>query len=270
MNHEIINRNGLKIAIRVDGDKTESGKLAFVAHGMKGTMDQPHIEAFTRSFVTNDFRVVRFDATHSVGQSDGRFEDVTYDSYVSDLEDVISWARTQSWFTTPFALCGHSMGAQSTSWYAEHHPHEVSLLLPMAPTVNFELHTATMTPAYLEKWQRNGHKTFTSTKYPGKKFQIPWLYEESLKRFDILPKANRLTMPVLIVVGSRDSPCPPHHQKIFMDHIASDDKSLKVVEGLEHSYRDHHTNEVGMGLEEVESIVTEWIRTTDQAHRSRA
>lgn len=261
-NHTILNRAGLKVVVQVDDDTAEPSKLVFIAHGMKGTMDQPHIDAFARAFVANGYRVVRFDATHSIGQSDGAFEDVTYDSYIHDLEDVIEWAKKQDWFVSPFVLCGHSMGAQSTTWYAENHPQNVSMLLPMAPTINFDLHTATMTPEYLADWKKSGFQVFTSSKFPGKKFSIPWAYEESLKRYDILPKAGRLAMPILIIVGSEDAPCPPKHQQVFIDRIASSNKTLIIVDGLQHSYLNDKTNQVDEGLKEVETIMTGWIRTT--------
>ena len=114
----IKNRHGLKLVIGVDAPKDPKG-LVFIAHGQGGSMAQVHIQAFGQAFFENDYRVVYFDATHSLGESEGDIIDVTYNNYVEDLEDVINWARTQDWYQQPFALCGQSMGAQSTAWYAE-------------------------------------------------------------------------------------------------------------------------------------------------------
>jgi len=151
----IKNRHGLKLVIQVD-EPAEPKHLVFIAHGQGGFIEQVHITAFAEAFLANNYRVVRFDATHAIGASGGDLEDVTYDSYIEDLEDVINWARAQDWFQQPFALCGHSMGAQSTAWYAEHHPEEISLLAPIAPTINFDLWMKTIAPDYVSKWQQLG------------------------------------------------------------------------------------------------------------------
>src|SRR5581483_9228814 len=127
----IKNRHGLKLVIQVDVPK-HPVSLAFIAHGQGGFIEQKHIQAFTEAFLENDFRVVRFDATNSIGESGGKMENVTTTNYIEDLEDVINWARKQPWFQAPFALAGHSMGGMSTALYAESHPDEVLCLAPIS------------------------------------------------------------------------------------------------------------------------------------------
>lgn len=254
----IINRNGLKLVVQVESEPNAS-KLVFIAHGQSGFIEQVHIEAFAQSFLANGYRVVRFDATHGLGESDGDLYDVTYDSYISDLEDVINWARQQSWFVEPFALCGHSMGAQSTTWFAQHNPNQVSMLLPMAPVINYDLHSKTIPEKELESWKRTGVKEEVSIGKPGVVKRIGWGVEESLKKFDILPLAHELTMPVFMIVGSDDEPCPPKHQEIFMQQVASPKKQLTILDGLQHSYRDAETKRYDDGIKKVQSLMTEWI-----------
>lgn len=258
----ILNRRGLNVRVQIDGPE-RSSKLVFIAHGQGGYLGQIHINAFAESFLANGYKVVRFDATHALGESDGELHDVTYDTYVSDLEDVIEWAKNQVWFVSPFALCGHSMGAQSTTWYAEYHPEEVSLLLPMAPVVNYELHASTMTADFLSDWQQKGYKEMASRSKPGVVKRIGWAVEESLKKFDILPLASKLQMPVFMIVGSEDEPCPPKHQRVFINLVGSQKKELIVLEGLEHSYRDAKTGEYGLGVERVQALMTDWLKSLE-------
>jgi len=258
MKHETKNRSGLKLVIQVDEPENPKG-LVFIMHGMSGFKEQYHIVAFKEAFLENNYRVVRFDATNALGESDGDMMNVTYDNYISDLEDVIEWARSQVWFQQPFALCGHSMGAQSTAWYAAHHPEEVSLLVPMAPPINYELYSATMDKNELREWRSNGFKLSNSRSKPGITKQVGWGVVESIKKFDLLPFANRLSMPVLDIVGSEDEPCPPAHQEIFMNHVGSEDKKLVVVPGLEHSYRNASTGRADDGLDTIKDTLKEWL-----------
>ena len=80
----IENRRGLKLVIQVDTPENSSN-LVFIAHGQGGFMEQIHITAFTEAFLDNNYRVVRFDATHALGESEGDIIDVTYYSYIEDL-----------------------------------------------------------------------------------------------------------------------------------------------------------------------------------------
>jgi len=256
--YTIKNRKGLRLAIQIDVPEQPT-RLVFIAHGQKGSLKQKHIQAFTDAFIENGFRVVRFDATHALGESEGDVQAVTYDTYISDLEDVIDWARTQYWFTVPFALCGHSMGAQSTAWYAEQHPEEISLLASMAPTINHDLWSSTRTHEELSTWKNLGYQESIS-RSTGKSVRVGWQVNESLKKFDILAGANRLTMPVLNIVGEFDQPCPLKNQKIFMDAVASPNKTLVMLPGLEHSYRDEATQEYSDNLDKVTKIIDDWLK----------
>lgn len=257
----IKNRHGLKLVIQVD--KPDNPKdLVFVAHGQGGSIVQDHIQAFTDAFLENGFRVVRFDATHSLGESEGDMMDVTYDSYLEDLEDVISWARAQNWFQQPFSLCGQSMGAQSTAWYAEHHPEEIKYLAPIAPTTNYELWVKTLDPEFRKVWQERGYKEEPSRSKPGVIGRVGWGVAESLKRFDLLPLADKLTMPVFFMAGEFDQPCPYKNQKVLFDLIPSKNKKFVKIADAEHSFRNHNTEQHGKELQVAKTALSTWLRST--------
>jgi pimeloyl-ACP methyl ester carboxylesterase len=256
----IKNRRGLKLVIQVDTPDNPTN-LAFVAHGQGGFKQEKHIQAFADAFMENNFRVVRFDATHALGESEGELIDVTYDNYIEDLQDVINWARTQDWFQQPFALCGHSMGAQSTAWYAEHHPEEVLCLAPMAPTINYELYIYTLDPAEKKLWQKQGYIKQASNSRPGLIKTIGWGVNETLKKYDLLPQANNLTMPTLVVVGEFDEPCPPKNQKILIDSLGSDNKKLLIIKNANHNYRNPSTQQYGAELQEAKTALSTWLHS---------
>jgi pimeloyl-ACP methyl ester carboxylesterase len=256
---EIKNRQGLKLVIQVD-IPDEPKELAFVCHGRGGFMYQKHIEAFTQSFLENDFRVVRFDATNNIGESGGDMLNLTYDSYLGDLEDVIGWAKQQLWFQQPFSLCGQSMGAQVVAWYSEHYPAQIKYLAPIAPVVNFELWSKTMPPGYLEKWQKDGFVAEPSRSKPGVVGKTGWGLVESQKRYDLLPMADKLTMPVFFMAGEFDVPCPPKNQQILFDAIPSKNKKFVIIPGTEHSFRNAKAMEYGQELQEAKEALSSWLR----------
>lgn len=258
------NRHGMMISIQVEDVEKPKG-LAFIMHGFKGFKEQPHIRLFAEAFAENGFRVVTFDATNALGESDGQVVDATYGNYISDLEDVIDWARDQEWFMQPFALGGHSMGAQTVSWFAEHHPSEVSLLAPMAPPVNYDLHVYNDRNATraLELKER-GYIIEKSVSKPGVEVKVSWNTTESMKEFDIVPLACNLTMPVLDIVGELDQPCPVSSQKEFFAAIANDDKMLVVMPGLDHNYRNVEKGGYDETFPRIKVIISEWLRNTSE------
>ena len=255
---EIKNRHGLKLVIQVDTPENPKN-LVFIAHGQGGSMAQIHIQAFGQAFLGNNYRVVYFDATHSLGQSEGDLVYVTYDNYIEDLEDVISWARTQDWFQQPFALCGQSMGAQSTAWYAEHHPDEIKLLAPIAPTVNFDLWVGTMEPEFRKQWQERGYKEELSRTL-GVMKRVGWGVAESLKKFDLLPEAGKLRMPVLFMAGEFDKPCPVENQMKVYERIPEGKKKFVKIAGAEHSFRNAETQEYGKEVQAAKEALSSWLR----------
>ena len=256
---EIKNRHGLKIVIQVDTPDNPKS-VVIIEPGQSGTIEQKHITAFAEAFLENDFIVVRLDPTNSLGESGGNLQDVTYDNYYEDLEDVINWAKDQAWFSSPFALCGHSMGAQAVAWYAEHYPDEVSILAPMAPVVNYDLYMTTLDSEELREWQEKGYQESESKSQPGKVKRVGWGVNESLKKYDIVTLAGKLNMPVINIVGDQDQPCPPKHQQIFMDAVASSNKKLIIIPGAQHSYRNVKTDEYGSELPKVQQALTAWLK----------
>lgn len=255
----IKNRHGLKLVIQVDTPANPES-LVFISPGQGGFIEQKHIQVFTDAFLENNFRVVRFDPTHSSGDSEGKIEDVTYTSYTEDLEDVIKWARAQDWFSEPFALCGHSMGAQSTAWYAEHHSSEIKCVVPIAPVVNYDLYMETLDDDYKKDWQEKGYKEMASRSKPGVIKKIGWAVNESLKDYDLLPNVNKLTMPVLFMVGEFDRPCPYENQEIFFDLIPSKNKKIIKIEGVEHSFRNPDGSYSDEKLIEVKDAISDWLK----------
>src|SRR6266498_4249115 len=155
---KIKNRKGQTIVVLLEKAENSKG-LAFVMHGLSGNKEQPHIVKFAEAFKEKGLTVVRFDTTNTFGESDGKYEDATVTNYYEDLEDVISWAKTQPWYRAPFYLAGHSLGGISTVVYAEKHPEEIKGLAPISTVVSGKL--SLETPEYKttwENWKKSGWK----------------------------------------------------------------------------------------------------------------
>lgn len=94
MKTSFINREGKKIVVLIENDSGKNG-LVFIAHGLAGNKEEKHVQAYANAFLSNDYKVIRWDATHTIGESEGSLIGATITNYFQDFEDVIFWAQKQ-------------------------------------------------------------------------------------------------------------------------------------------------------------------------------
>lgn len=249
------NRQGLRLVVALAPVANPKG-LAFLMPGLGGQRQQPHIQTIADAFRELGISVVSFDPTNSFGESDGRYEDATTTNYYHDLEDVISWAAQQPWYREPFYLAGHSLGGLCTALFAEAHPEKVKALAPISPVVSgtLSLEARRRNDAVgLTRWQKTGWDERPSSGVPGLIKRLPWSHMEDRLRYDLLPQASKLTMPVLLVVGELDTPTPPDHVRILYDALPGP-KTFHVISGSPHAFREP------THLAELKAIISDWIK----------
>ncbi len=248
------NRKGQKIAILVERPENPKG-LAFVMHGLGGFKEQAHIETIRKTFLDNGYTTVRFDSTHSLGESDGLYEDATATKYFEDLEDVVNWSKNQDWFRSPFALAGHSLGGLVAGHYAQCYPTVVKALAPIATVVSGKL--SREYHSFKDKqneWKRTGFLITESKSKPGVVKRLKWSYVEDRDKYD-LTAAEKLKMPILMVVGDADESDPYEHQKVLYDALPSEEKELFVIKGAPHTFRSLEH------LKQLSDIFDKWLKS---------
>ncbi|MDO8600452.1 MAG: alpha/beta fold hydrolase [bacterium] len=250
----INNRRGQKISVLIEKSENQRG-LVFVMHGLGGFKEQPHILLYAKAFFENDYTVVRFDTTNSIGESGGAYEDATATNYYEDLEDVIEWTESQSWYQEPFCLASHSLGGMCIALYAERYPEKVKALAPTSTVVSGKL--SMDTHAYrddVREWKKTGWLVQPSTSKPGVIKRLKWSHMEDRLKYDLVPNVHTLTMPVLLIVGEEDLSTPPEHQRLLYENLPGR-KELHIIAGARHTFREKRH------LEEVSKIFNQWIKS---------
>lgn len=249
----IKNRKGQQMAVIVEGEAQER-PLTFVMHGLGGWKEQPHIQTFAQAFLENGFTAVRFDTTNTYGESDGKYEDATTTNYYEDLEDVISWAKIQLWYTEPFSLVGHSLGGICTALYAERHHQKVAGLAPISTCISGKLSMETKKyKSILKSWEKTGWFAYESETVPGRIKRLKWSHMVDRMQYDLLPEAKKLTMPVLLIVGELDDGTPPEHQKLLFD-VLPGPKEMHIIKGAKHTFIEPQH------LVEIKELFDRWIK----------
>jgi pimeloyl-ACP methyl ester carboxylesterase len=249
---KIKNRKHQNIVIIVDKTPKQQG-MVIIMHGLGGFKEQKHIQTFASSFKQSRYTVVFFDTTNTLGESDGDYANATYTNYYQDLEDVISWVKTQSFYQEPFILAGHSLGSYCITLYAEKHPEEIKALAPISTGISGKLMIGATTKDILRNWKKTGWLIQESSSKPGVMKKLKWSFVMNSLKHDILPNANKLTMPVILIVGDKDTSTPVAHQKIFFNKIPGK-KEFHIIKGAPHTFRNKKH------LREIKDILLTWIR----------
>ena len=250
----IKNRKNQNIAVIVEKADKQKG-LAFVMHGSASNKDLAQIKTFAQVFQDNGYTAIRFDTTNSSGESDGNSEDTTFTNYYEDLEDVINWASGQEFYQQPFVLCGHSLGSMCIAYFAEKYPEKVKALAPISTVVSGKLSEENAEFKIIAKdWEEKGVREWSSSTMPGVIKRLKWQHVLDKRKYDLLPEAHKLTMPVLLIVGSQDETTPPDQQKILYEKLPGR-KELNIIKGAQHPFKSEKH------LEEIYQIMDKWIKT---------
>lgn len=233
---ELKNRKDQKIVGILEKPTGETLGTCIVVHGWGGHKNKSSIQAIKNAFLESGFQTFNFDATNAFGESEGEYEKATLGAHAEDFEDVVKWAQEQNWFKGPLALTGHSMGGYASTKYAEDHPEEVAFLVPIAPAVSGKLSEEAHKKYEPEKYKELKEKGYIEkTRTTGEVVRVLWQNVEERKKHDLLPNADKITMPTLLLVGSEDKPCL-EHSKILFDSIPDGNKEMKIIEDASHFF----------------------------------
>jgi pimeloyl-ACP methyl ester carboxylesterase len=202
--------------------------------------------------------VVNFDATNSIGESGGKYENATMQNHYEDLVDVINWTKTQEWYKEPFILVGHSLGGFAVAKYAEEYSKEVKAVFPYAAVFSGEDSFAAYFKFRAEEikdWKEKGWTYRTSNSKPGIEMKLPFSHMEERLKHNLKLNISRLTIPILFVVGENDTSCPPEHQKNFLNLLPKDTKKeMHIIKDAPHTFHDlEHLNHL-------KKILDNWLK----------
>ncbi|MCI5050961.1 MAG: alpha/beta hydrolase [Candidatus Pacebacteria bacterium] len=227
---------------------------AVLQHGYGGAKENPHIQVIQDALLQNQFQVFNFDAPHSFGESEGKYEDARLGLHTDDFEDVANWVQEQEWFTGKLLVSGHSMGGFASARYALRNLEKVNFAIPFAPVVSGELSYATKRKFYpdlFSKWEKDGIQIRESKSVPGRIRKEPWQVMTEMLNHSLL-KENNINPPMLLITCEFDHSCQHEHIKIFYDAL-SQDKEIKMLSDSSHTPREPEQ------LEELKNIIDTWL-----------
>ena len=220
------------------------GPTILLCHGMMSSREGTKQRAFAHALEESGFSVIRFDFSFC-GESEGRFEEITFAQEVDDLRSAVTWARGQGGI--PVGLLGSSMGGAVAILYARGDPSIRALVTLAAVGVPSRLaERMDDLKSKTQAWKDEGYRLGAEGE-PGERFL------EDARRQDVLDAARGLSVPLLVLHGEADEVVPV--EDAYAIHAnAGGPKALQVLPGVDHRFTQPEA------LAEARNAAKDWFR----------
>jgi len=220
-------RGDTLVGVLHDAAKDRTNGAVILCHGMESDRNSEKLIFLDRHLAQRGILTMRFDFSY-VGESSGKFEDITYSGEVEDLR--AAYALVQSRHIGKIAIFGSSMGGTVALMFAATEPHVAALATLAAPLHPENFPKRLLTPVGLESWRKHGF-----TRYNGQRLNLTLL--EDLENIDVAGAAQRIHCPVLILHGDNDEVVPVAEAQELHNCLANS-KRLSILKSGDHRLSD--------------------------------
>lgn len=227
------------------------GSAVFI-HGLGGYKEQEHLVITATTLAEKGFSTLIVDAIDDIAHGKEAIKRATPTRRIENLEDAVRFAHSAPWFKAPFLIGGHSLGGIAAGTVAASGAFPIDGVVLLAPVVSGDIQWAGRGADVLRIWKERTYIDREFVTRPGELFQLHYNLVGEARKYSLLRDADKLTMPVLMVVGSDDDSTPAEHLKLL--DLALDGRGTYVeIPETRHNFRGKESD--------VACAVGEWIET---------
>lgn len=205
----------------------KSDGAVILCHGMESNKNSEKLVFLSEALARRGILTLRFDFAY-VGESSGKFADITYSGEVDDLK--AAYALVQNRQTGKTAILGSSMGGSVALLFAAQEPTVAALVTIAAPLHPENFPKRVLTREQLQQWRERGF-----TVYNGQRLNVSLL--DDLERINVSESARKIHCPVLILHGDADE-IVPVEEAYELDSCLPNSKRLTILRGTDHRLSD--------------------------------
>jgi len=224
---EFASRRGGLLVGDLHRDGQSIGPMLLLCHGMESTRQGTKQQALVERLLPLGISVFRFDFSY-VGESEGRFEDLTVSGEVEDALGAIDFV--QDFAPSALVLVGSSLGGTVALLAAARTPERVQAIATIAAVADAALFTAELAPEDVARWRREGRRRWREGY-----MNVGFL--DDVERIDILAAVATLHQPLLVLHGESDPVVPVEHA-LAIAAAAAGDVTLATFPGVGHRFEE--------------------------------
>jgi pimeloyl-ACP methyl ester carboxylesterase len=194
-----------------------------LCHGMESDKNSEKLIFLSQALAGRGILTLRFDFAY-VGESSGKFEDITYAGEVDDLSAAYALIRSRQ--TGKIAILGSSMGGTVALLFAAQEPTVAALVTVAAPVHPENFPKRILTPEQLRQWRERGFAI-----YNRQRLNISLL--EDLEKINVPDAARKIRCPVLILHGDADEVVPVDEANELYANLGNS-KRLSILPSTDH------------------------------------
>ncbi len=202
------------------------GPTVVLCHGMMSAKEGRKQGAFAEALERCGFSVLRFDFSFC-GESEGKFEEITFTQEVDDLAGAVRWVREQG--GGPLGLLGSSMGGAVAVLYGSRDP-DIRALVTLAAVAFPQRLVDRMVELKkkMDAWRDEGHLF-------GAEGDVGESFFQDAKAQDIPGAIRGMAAPVLILHGALDDVVSVDDARALHEN-APGPKRLKIFPLADHRF----------------------------------
>jgi pimeloyl-ACP methyl ester carboxylesterase len=215
--------------------ENNSTGAAILCHGMESHKNSEKLIFLGQELAQRGILALRFDFSY-VGESSGKFEDITYSGEVEDLRAAYELVRQRR--DGKVAIFGSSMGGTVALMFAAAEPQVAAVATLAAPLHPEKFPSRVLSSAGLQRWRERGF-----TRYNGQRLNLAML--EDLESIDVPGAARKIACPVLILHGDADEVVPVAEAHELYACLRNT-KRLSILKDADHRLSDRATMQRAM------------------------
>jgi alpha/beta superfamily hydrolase len=200
---------------------------AILCHGMESNKESQKLVMIGEALSQRGILTLRFDFSY-VGESSGKFEDLTHAGEVEDLRAAYALVQTRRGGKT--AILGSSMGGTVALLFAAEEANVAAVVTISAPIHPERFPKRKLTIEQFQQWRDRGFII-----YNGKRFNVSLLHD--LEKLNVPEATKKITCPVLILHGEADAVVPVEEAYDLYGYLPNS-KKLIVLKGADHRLSD--------------------------------
>jgi alpha/beta superfamily hydrolase len=204
-------------------ESTPARGAVILCHGMESDKNSEKLIFLGRELARRGILALRFDFAY-VGESSGKFEDITYSGESEDLQ--AAYALVASRHQGKTAILGSSMGGTVALLFSAREPAVAAIVTIAAPLHPEQFPAKVLTPAQLQEWRECGFVF-----HNGQRFNASLLRD--LDSIDVAACARKVVCPVLILHGDADLVVPVA-EAYELHGCLTREKRLSILQGADH------------------------------------